>query len=181
MSDKWLVHHGILGQKWGKRNGPPYPLDDQKSDGKKLIELSDISKEGKTVTLGQRPTSKFTQFISRYFPNVKENILKDKQFNIVVDGKRVGDMEIFDEGEQSLNIVWVGIDNSSRGHGYASAAMNAVIKFAKDQGYKQVTLEVPGDSPDARHIYEQLGFKDYGKISDEDDVWGGLTAMKLKL
>lgn len=22
-----LEHHGILGQKWGKRNGPPYPLD----------------------------------------------------------------------------------------------------------------------------------------------------------
>lgn len=22
-----LCHHGILGQRWGKRNGPPYPLD----------------------------------------------------------------------------------------------------------------------------------------------------------
>ena len=21
-----LQHHGILGQEWGKRNGPPYPL-----------------------------------------------------------------------------------------------------------------------------------------------------------
>lgn len=21
-----LQHHGILGQRWGKRNGPPYPL-----------------------------------------------------------------------------------------------------------------------------------------------------------
>lgn len=26
MSDEFLSHHGILGQKWGKLNGPPYPL-----------------------------------------------------------------------------------------------------------------------------------------------------------
>lgn len=25
-SYKYLSHHGILGQRWGKRNGPPYPL-----------------------------------------------------------------------------------------------------------------------------------------------------------
>ena len=23
----FLAHHGILGQKWGRKNGPPYPLD----------------------------------------------------------------------------------------------------------------------------------------------------------
>lgn len=26
MEKMYLIHHGIEGQKWGKRNGPPYPL-----------------------------------------------------------------------------------------------------------------------------------------------------------
>ena len=34
----YLIHHGILGQKWGKQNGPPYPLDpeDRSKEEKRL-------------------------------------------------------------------------------------------------------------------------------------------------
>ena len=28
-----LAHHGVKGQKWGVRNGPPYPLDKSKKSG----------------------------------------------------------------------------------------------------------------------------------------------------
>lgn len=32
--DEYLKHHGIKGQKWGERRGPPYPLSaEQKKDG----------------------------------------------------------------------------------------------------------------------------------------------------
>lgn len=36
-STGYLAHHGILGQKWGHQNGPPYPLDakDHSSSEKK--------------------------------------------------------------------------------------------------------------------------------------------------
>lgn len=30
MNDNYLEHHGIKGQKWGDRNGPPYPLKPSK-------------------------------------------------------------------------------------------------------------------------------------------------------
>ena len=33
----YLIHHGIKGQQWGKRNGPPYPLDKKASDKIKKI------------------------------------------------------------------------------------------------------------------------------------------------
>ena len=32
VSNEYLKHHGIKGQKWGTKHGPPYPLDDNVSD-----------------------------------------------------------------------------------------------------------------------------------------------------
>ena len=53
----YLAHHGILGQKWGKRNGPPYPLSEgdhsaaEKKAGYKqsLSGGESISKKAKTA------------------------------------------------------------------------------------------------------------------------------------
>lgn len=47
----YLKHHGILGQKWGKKNGPPYPLDasdhsasEKKAGWKKSLDKSTTDK-----------------------------------------------------------------------------------------------------------------------------------------
>lgn len=97
------------------------------------------------------------------------------------NSNKIGDLQLFHESPTSLNITWLGIKKHDRGKGYAQAAMRMAEDYARKSGMKQLTLEVPGISPDARHIYEKQGFEVVGQISDEDDVWGGLTSMKKNL
>lgn len=97
------------------------------------------------------------------------------------NSKKIGDLQLFHESPTSLNITWLGIKKHDRGKGYAQAAMRMAEDYARRSGMKQLTLEVPGISPDARHIYEKQGFEVVGQISDKDDIWGGLTAMKKNL
>lgn len=44
----YLAHHGIQGMKWGKRNGPPYPLDASAKSAaeKKAAKIAGAAKDG---------------------------------------------------------------------------------------------------------------------------------------
>lgn len=61
----YLMHHGILGQKWGHQNGPPYPLDegDHSSSEKKAGYKKSIG-GGRNEDQYDRP-SKVKQFKNR--------------------------------------------------------------------------------------------------------------------
>lgn len=185
-----LYHHGIRGQRWGKKNGPPYPLDpsDHSEREKKLNNQS--SSQGfdaeelsnSKVKIKRNKESYIAKVLSKVSPTIRENQKKFRDYDITdANGKRIGNLSINKDSKESLNIIWIGIKEKERGKGYASSVLDSVIETAKKDGYKEITLEVPGISPDARHIYEKRGFKEVKVISDEDDVWGGLTAMRLDL
>lgn len=168
--DNFLEHYGVKGMKWGVR---------KKSDPQILA--TRILKNGSTLSITKDPTPPIARLISKMSPTQKARI--DAGMNLTLrdkNGKSVGDASVFKESKDSLNLMWIGVKSSERGQGYASAAVGAVVDYAKSNGLSKLTLEVPGDSPDARHIYEKYGFVATKELSS-DDVWGGLTAMELNL
>lgn len=180
--DMELTHHGIQGQKWGVRRF-------QNKDGSFTeagrerygIKRRVTTKHGETITVEEVPKAKLTKLLSKLSPRISEESERTMDFEIKdASEKKIGDLMLYKESNTSLNINWIGIRNPLRGKGYASSVMQDVINFAKESGFKQLTLEVPGESPDARHIYEKLGFKEVETVSS-DDLWEGLTAMKLDL
>ncbi len=197
-----LVHHGIKGQKWGvrryqnkdgsltsqgkKRYQKGY-LEEYKPKEKTLNKtyfekevMTSKTKDGKQMTLEQVSPSLIAKGLARVSDKILMQQLNDKNFDIKIDGNKIGDLELTQDSPTEVNGVWLGINEDHRGNGYATTALMMALNKCKNEGYKTFTLEVPGNSPDARHIYEKLGFVATDKLT-EDDVWGGLTAMKLDL
>lgn len=168
-ADSFLAHYGVKGMKWGVRKDEPTVL------------ATKSLKNGNVLEMVRDPTPPIARALSiipayrKALDNTVNITLKDK------NGKSIGDATLFKESPTSMNMMWIGVKTSERGKGYASAAVEAAISFAKSQDMTKMTLEVPGNSPDARHIYEKYGFTSVDKISSDGDVWGGLTSMELDL
>ena len=175
-----LYHYGVKGMKWGVRKNTVYSSGKHSKSKTRPV----LYKKGEAVELHQKPTSPTAKFLAAIMPSLKTKQDAYSDYTIKSkSGEVVGSISTNRDSAESLNVVWLGVKNKSSGKGYGSSAMRTVIHHAKEQGYKNITLEVPTTSPNARHIYEKLGFKDTGEamLGDENDVWGGLTKMRLDL
>lgn len=49
----YLAHHGVLGQKWGKKNGPPYPLNYKAHSSEQKSKMTAIKTESHDDKIGR--------------------------------------------------------------------------------------------------------------------------------
>ena len=175
--EEFIQHFGVKGMKWGVRKNESSSAKDRRLKNKEIV-LQKTLKGGGEVIVTKTPPLKVLQKLGGVIPKLGQHLDDYANFSIRdKEGRPVGDASFYRMGDH-LSLDWIGIDSKHRGQGYATAAFGAAVQYAKDNGIKRVTLEVPGASPDAQHIYEKFGFKKTGQLTS-NDMWGGLTSMEL--
>lgn len=79
-SNNALEHHGIKGQKWGVRNGPPYPIDKSKKSGKIKIADEKFTKYALDYDKNPNKAKAFKKALG-YTKNNYKKLMKDIEAN----------------------------------------------------------------------------------------------------
>ena len=62
--------------------------------------------------------------------------------------------------DDALRIDSIAVDKSFRSLGIGSQLINKVFEFAKNEGFREVVLEVVNTNPKAKELYDRIGFKE---------------------
>jgi len=175
-----LEHFGVKGMKWGVRKdrdkGPPVISGPIKEP------IVRKTKNGDEFTLTPRPDTKIDKVLNKLSSGYRERSSNGATLKIHdKDGNKIGDASFWFKGKDDIYLNWIQVKKSARGNGYASAILQAAAEHGKSTGRKRMVLEVPGNAPDARHIYEKMGFKPTGVTQGhKNDIWGGLTQYEYR-
>ena len=93
-------------------------------------------------------------------------------FAIYDDETPVGFMMLDEDVEERYLVIWrIMFPPEHQNKGYGTEAIRQIIRMAEDSGkYDYMLIDYVPENLIAKHVYEKLGFKPTGEISDGEIV-----------
>lgn len=112
-SPAFISHHGILGMKWGKRNGPPYPLNESaKSSAEKAADSSSSSREeAKNTAISKGSATEVLKYIDELSTEeIQKAVNRIRWENSLIDLAKKEDLKTTNQILDSLKKAndWMG-------------------------------------------------------------------------
>jgi len=180
MNDNYLSHHGVRGQKWGVKNGPPYPL--YRQDPVKYRAIKRVQRAAKTKSkvdaivnsLSEKDKKRLGVGSDGEYLSVEAGEHVMKRFIMEEKDTPIAFLDVFDEGENDkgkTNVsVALAVANNQHGKGYGSK----VAKKGSDwidkhlDEFGMVWWTTAPDNVASQRLAEKNGWKYSDKDSDKD-------------
>lgn len=117
-----------------------------------------------------------SKYLSRIYPDYDKVI---KWCYINVDGENIGSVWLEAVGENTVKLGVFIVEEKYRNKNYGTKAIENLLCFAKDKGYKNVILNVRTNNIRAYTLYKKLGFVQIKKYTKENGI--EVFLMKLEL
>lgn len=120
-------------------------------------------------------TDKLSQFLSRIYPD-SDTVIKWCYINVGDENISSVWLEAVDENTVKLGIFIA--EEKYRNRNYGTKAIENLLCFAKDKGYKSVILNVRTSNIRAYSLYQKLGFIEINRYTKENGI--DVITMEIK-
>ena len=178
-----LEHHGVLGQRWGRKNGPPYPLglSDHSPSEKKAGWKKSLGGGRNTKLYGRDKKSQTKSFLELQKARVKKNLNKDSgdgytnAENIVRSGVSI-------ESVKMLSDLRKEIERNEDVSNDDAFVMEVFNKFDPDDPkYEQKVIDALNEEQDKRESKYKEAIRKYDRECEKitKQILGDLGNRKI--
>jgi DNA-binding MarR family transcriptional regulator/N-acetylglutamate synthase-like GNAT family acetyltransferase len=97
------------------------------------------------------------EIVARFIQNFKPG--RDACWVAVKGGQIMGSVFVVEEDAETAKLRLLYVEPDARGEGLGAKLVGEVVKFARDAGYRRLTLWTNDNLTAARRIYEKAGFR----------------------
>ena len=157
----YLIHHGVKGQKWGVKNGPPYPLT------KTTINKNPKNNEEIYQTLSKNDKEKVMggDAPKKYFKEDDFNYLA-RSFVTKYRNVPVSVVDLWSENDNDVAISLL-TRSDFHGKGYASKTTKTAVEYLIKSNYSKAYWDVRKDNYASIALAKKNGFE----LDDAGETW----------